>query len=248
MGATRGNYGQGLAYAGALLGIPVTICVPLGNNSEKNAAMRGLGAVLIEEGRDYDESVTVAGRLVAERGLTLIHATNDRGILAGAATLSFEMLEEAPDLDAMVVSVGGGSQAVGALTAGRALRPKLRVFGVQAAEASAAHDSWHAGRMLQTASANTFADGLATRSAYTMTFPTLQEGLAGFLTVAEGELAEAVRLLLMSTHNLAEGAGAAGLAGLVRLAPTLAGMKVGIILSGSNIDTPTLGRILNREI
>ena len=123
--ATRGNHGLGVACAGALDGVPVTICVPRGNNPEKNEGMRGYGATLIEEGRDYDESVTVAERLVRERGLTLIHSTNDARVLAGAATLSLEMLREAPDLDALVVSVGGGSQAVGALTVARTLRPGL---------------------------------------------------------------------------------------------------------------------------
>ena len=248
VGATRGNYGLGLAYAGSLLRAPVTICVPVGNNPEKNEAMRGLGAVLVEEGRDYDESVAVAGRLVSERGLTLVHATDNREILAGAATLSFEILEEAPEVEAVVVAVGGGSQAVGALTAGRALRPGLQVFGVQAAGAPAAHDSWHAGRILATASAETLADGLATRSAYAMTFPALLEGLAGFVTVSEAELAGAVRLLLSTTHNLAEGAGAGGLAGLLTLAGELEGKKVAIILSGSNIDATTLRRIVDREI
>jgi threonine dehydratase len=248
VGATRGNHGLGLAYAGALLHAPVTICVPLHNNPEKNDAMRGLGAVLVEEGRDYDESVAVADRLVAERGLTLVHSTNNREILAGAATLSFEILEEEPEVDALVVAVGGGSQAVGALTATRALLPETRVFGVQAAGAPAAHDSWHAGRILATASADTFADGLATRSAYPMTFPALLEGLAGFVTVSEAELAEAVRLLLSATHNLAEGAGAAGLAGLIKLGSRLEEKKVAIILSGSNIDATTLRRIVNGEI
>lgn len=248
VGATRGNHGLGLAYAGALLGAPVTICVPRGNNPEKNAAITGLGATLVEEGRDYDESVSVADRLAAERGLTLIHSTNSRDVLAGAATLSFEILEEVPDLDAIVVSVGGGSQAVGALTAARALRPALQVFGVQAAGASAAHDSWHAGRPLSTASADTFADGLATRCAYAMTFPALLEGLEGFVTASEAELADSVRLLLWATHNLAEGAGAAGLAGLRKLAAGLEEEKVAIIVSGSNIDTATLRRIVDRQI
>ena len=248
VGATRGNHGLGLAWAGALLGIEVTICVPRGNNPEKNEAMRGLQATLIEEGRDYDESVTVAERLVEERGLTLIHSTNDRDVIAGAATLSLEVFEEAPDLEAMVVSVGGGSQAVGAMTVARAVLPGLEVFGVQAARACAAHDSWHAGRPLSTASADTFADGLATRSVYALTFPALRAGLAGFVTATEAEIAEAVRLLLTTTHNLAEGAGAAGLAGLFALRERLAGKKVAVILSGGNLDAPTLARVMTGQL
>ena len=246
--ATRGNHGLGVAYAGALLGAPVTICVPVGNNPEKNEGMRGLGATVIEEGRDYDESVEVATRLVEERGSTLIHSTNDPRVIAGAATMALEMLEEVPDLDALVISVGGGSQAVGAMTVARALAPSLQVFGVQAARASAIHDSWHAGRPLTTASADTFADGLATRSAYALTFPALRAGLAGFVVATEGQIADAVRILLKTTHNLAEGAGAAGLAGLLLLADRLAGRKVGIVLSGGNIDAATLRRVVDGEI
>ncbi len=246
--ATRGNHGLGVACAGALFGAPVTICVPRGNNPEKNEGMRGYGAELIEEGRDYDESVAVAERLVHERGLTLIHSTNDARVLAGAATVTLEMLREAPDLEALVVSVGGGSQAVGALTVARTLAPSLPVYGVQAAGASATHDSWHAGKPVPKDSADTFADGLATRSVYTMTFGALQSGLAGFVTVTDAEIAEAVRVLLRTTHNLAEGAGAAGLAGLLSLGDRLAGKRVGIIVSGGNIDRATLARVVNGEL
>ncbi|GAC1342749.1 MAG: threonine dehydratase [Myxococcales bacterium] len=246
--ATRGNHGQALAWAGQLLSIPVTICVPLGNNLEKNAAMRGFGAQLVEEGGDYDAAVQVADRLVRERGLTLIHSTNNADIIAGAGTMALEMLEQEPGLDALVLAVGGGSQAVGALAVAGALKPDLAVYAVQAAQASATHDSWHAKKRLTGASANTFADGLATRSTYDLTFPALQEGLRGFVTASEREIAEAVRVLLRTTHNLAEGAGAAGLAGLYHLRETLAGKSVGISLCGSNIDQETLRRVVAREL
>jgi threonine dehydratase len=246
--ATRGNHGLGVAYAGALLGIPVTVCVPRGNNPEKNEGMRGYGAVLLEDGRDYEESVQAAERLVAQRGLRMIHSTNDRDVIAGAATLTLEILRERPRLDALVVSVGGGSQAVGALTVARTLRPELRVYGVQASGASATHDSWHAGRPLPGERAETFADGLATRSAYAMTFGPLSEGLEDFVTVTDAEIAEALRLLLKTTHNLAEGAGAAGLAGLLALRERLAGQEVGVILSGGNIDAATLRRVMTGDI
>lgn len=246
--ATRGNYGLGLAYAGKLLGASVTLCVPHGNNPDKNEAMRGFGAEVIEEGRDYDEAVEVAERLVRERGLRFVHATNDRDVLAGAATLALEVVEQAQALDAMVISVGGGSQAVGALSVARRLMPALSVYGVQAERAAAVHDSWHARRPLEVASADTFADGLATRRAYELTLPALIEGLAGFVTVSEAEIAEALRLLLRTTHTLVEGAGAAGLAGLTKLSAALEGKTVVIVVSGGNIDAATLARVLNREI
>jgi len=246
--ASRGNHGQGLAWAGQLLGVRVTVCVPVGNNPEKNAAMRGFGAELIESGRDYDEAAEVAHRIAAERGAVIAHSTNDARVIAGAATIAAEIHEQAGDLDALVVAVGGGSQAVGALVASRALRPGTAVYGVQAAGASAIHDAWHAGRPIDRDRADTFADGLATRSTYAMTFPALRAGLAGFVAVSEAALAEAVRMLIRTTHNLAEGAGAAGLAGVIALREQLAGKTVAIVLSGSNIDLPTLRRVVTGEI
>jgi len=248
VGATRGNHGLGMAYAGSLLNVAVTICVPLGNNPEKNEGMRGYGAKLVEQGRDYDESLQVAERLMAEGGLSIVHSTNDPNVVAGAATLSLEMLEEAPELDAIIVSVGGGSQAVGAMTVARALAPGVEVFGVGAERAPAGHDSWKAGRIVTAPSADTFADGLATRTAYSLTFPALQAGLSDFVLVSEGEIAEAVRILLRTTHNVAEGAGAAGLAGLRKLRGRLAGRKVAVILSGGNMDVRTLRQVVTNEI
>jgi threonine dehydratase len=224
------------------------VCVPRGNNPEKNELMRGFGADVIEQGDDYDASLAIADQMANGRGMTLVHSTNNRHVIAGAATMALEMLEQEPDLDALVLSVGGGSQAVGALVAVRARKPGLAVYGVQAERASTIHDSWQAGRPLQGGTASTFADGLATRSTYEMTFAALREGLAGFVKVSEPAIADAIRLLLRTTHNLAEGAGATGLAGLLALREVLMGKKIGICLSGANIDQETLRRVLNREI
>lgn len=253
--ATRGNHGAGLAWAGQLLGVPVTICVPLRNNREKNAAIRGFGAELIEAGNDYDSAVEVAKKLVEERGLTMAHSTNDPAVIAGAATITAEILDQVANdpalggtLDAMVVAVGGGSQAVGAMTATRALRPEVEVYGVQAADAAAIHDSWHAGTPLARDRAPTFADGLATRQTYELTFGALRAGLRDFVVATEAQLAAAVRMMIRTTHNLAEGAGAAGLAGLLELRERLAGKTVALILSGSNIDESTLRRVMTDTI
>jgi threonine dehydratase len=245
---TRGNHGLGLAHAGRLLGVPVTICVPVGNNPEKNEAMRGAGATIIEEGRDFDEAVEVARRVERERGLRQVHAVNDPLVIAGAGTMTLEILEQVTGLDAMVIAVGGGSQAVGAMTVLRTLKPEVKVYGAQAERASAIHDSWHAGRPIPKDSADTFADGVATRNTYELTFEALREGLAGFVAVSEKEIAEAMRLLLRTTHNLVEGAGAVGLAGLLRLRGELAGKAVAIILSGGNVDAATLRRVLTGQI
>lgn len=246
--ATRGNHGLGLAWAGKKLGAKVTICVPFGNNPEKNEGMIALGAELIEHGKDYDEAAAFAAHLATSEGKRLVHSTNDRDVIAGAATMALEIWEQAPDLDALVIAVGGGSQAVGALTIARELSPGLAVYATQAAGASAIHDGWHQKAELHRDSAATFADGLATRSTYSMTFGALCEGLRGFVTVTDAEIASAVRAHLSATHQLAEGAGAAGLAGLIKLAPELRGKQVGIVNSGGNIDRATLLRVLSGEL
>lgn len=246
--ATRGNHGLGLALAGRTFGVPVTICVPVGNNPEKNAGMRAYGARLIEQGRDYDDSLAVSKRLMEEEGATLAHSTNNVHIIAGAGTLSLEIADQDPSLDALVIAVGGGSQAVGAMVVMRSLMPNVRVYGVQAAGAPATYQSWHAGEPRVTDSANTIADGLATRSTYELTFNALREGLADFITVSDDEIANATRMLLRTTHSLVEPAGATGLAGLFALRERLAGQRVGIILSGGNVDAATLTRILTNAV
>jgi threonine dehydratase len=246
--ATRGNHGAGLAWAARRFGVPCVVVVPHGNNAEKNAAIRGFGAELIEAGDDYDQSTVVADEVRRARGLHTVHSTNDRDVLAGAATLSLELVEEAPDVDAMLVAVGGGSQALGALTVARALRPSMRVYAVQATGAAAMHDAVKSGQPRAYDRADTFADGIATRVPYEMTYPPLKEGLAGFVTVSDGEIAAAMRMLLSTTHQLVEGAGAAGLAGLLKLRAELAGKRVAIVLSGGNCDLPTLRRVVTEAL
>ena len=246
--ATRGNHGLGLAYAGRAFSVRTTVCVPIGNNPDKNAGMRALGARVIEEGRDYDESLEVADRIVREERATLAHSTNNRMIIAGAGTLSLETIEQEPGIDAMVIAIGGGSQAVGALTVFAGLKPDAKVYGVQAIGASAAHASWVARKPVETDRADTIADGLATRSTYELTFPALLSGLADFITVTDAEIADAMRMLMRTTHTLVEPAGAAGLAGLRKLASKLEGQRVGIVLSGANVDAATLRRVLSREV
>jgi len=241
--ATRGNHGLGLAWAGARLGVPVTICVPVGNSPLKNERIRALGARLIEEGADYDASVAVMERITRDEGLRRVHSTNDPLVIAGAATLTLEACEQAEAFDAMVVAVGGGSQAVGALTVLRHLRPAADVFGVQAEGASAIHDWWHTGRPLERPSADTFADGLATRKTYALTFPALQEGLADFVAVPDRAIAEALLLLRRITGTTPEGAGAAGLAGLLGLRDRFRGRTVVVVISGANIDPDILARL-----
>jgi threonine dehydratase len=246
--ATTGNHGQGISYGATLVGSTATICVPANNNPEKNAAMRALGARVVEEGRDYDEAVGVMQRIAREEGRVIAHSTNDRRIIAGAATMTLEILEQNPNLDAIVIATGGGSQAVGAIAVTQALAPHIRVYGVQAAGAPAIHDSWHAHERLTTPVAKTFAEGVATRSTYDLTFPALQSGLADFVTVTDSETAESLRTIVSLTHNLVEGAAAMGFASLPKLREHLEGKRVAIIFCGGNIDSGTLRRVLAKEI
>jgi len=248
VGATTGNHGLGLAYAGRKLGVDVTICVPRANNPEKNAAMRAWGANVVEEGADYDEAAAVAQGLVESHGLALAHSTNNVNVLTGAGTMTLEILEQVDGLDTLIVAIGGGSQAVGAIIVARAMRPDLRVIGVQAAGATAAYDGWRAREPRTTSRANTFAEGVATRSTYALTFPTLLEGLADFITVTDAEIAEAVRVILSTTHHLVEGAGAMGVAGAMKLRGQLSGQRVGVVFCGGNMDSGVLRKILNREL
>ena len=246
--ASTGNHGQGIAYGASLLGVKAVICVPVGNNPEKGDAMRSWGAEVVESGRDYDEAVETMLHLARERGMAIAHSTNDHAVLAGAATMSLEMFEQAGGLDAVVIAVGGGSQCVGALTVARELAPHVQVFGVQAAGASAIHDAWRNRNPVAATRADTFAEGVATRRPYELTFETLCDGLAGFTTVTDAEIAEAVRKILKLTHNLVEGAGALGVAGALKLRDALKGKRVGVIFSGANLDTAVLRRILNGDL
>ena len=235
IGASTGNHGQGVAFGGRLTGTPVTICVPLGNNPGKNAAIRALGAELIEVGETYDVTVRECGRIAKERGLALAHSTNDPLVIAGAGTMTLEILEQEPELDALVIALGGGSQSVGALTVAAARKPGLRIYAVGAEGAPAQYESWKRGEKLRDQPIRTFAEGIATGSAYDLTFDAMRAGLSGFVTVSEDEIYAAIRDLIRITHNLPEGAGAAGLAGLRKLAPELAGQRVGIVMCGGNL-------------
>ena len=251
--ASTGNHGQGVAYGAALLGVDAIICVPRGNNPEKNAAMRAWGARVIEDGRDYDDALQAMLRIAQQEGRTIAHSTNDPRIIAGAGTMTLEMVDQAREggdgmIDAIVLAIGGGSQAVGAMPVVRELAPHVQVFGVQAVGAAAQFDSWQARERRTTERADTFAEGVATRSTYDLTFPALLDGLAGFVTLTDGEIAEGVRLILATTHNLVEGAGAMGVMGTMKLRDQLRGKRVAVAFCGGNMDSAVLRRILNQEM
>ena len=242
--ATTGNHGQSIALACGLDGVPCTIVVPLGNNPEQNAAMRALGAELIEFGRDFDEAREKVEALQHERGLHYVHSANEPLLIAGVGTYALEMFEAQPDLDVILVPIGGGSGACGCVIARTGTGSTAKVFGVQAERADAFARSWKGPARVAGEKCDTFAEGMATRVTFDLPFGILKQGLDDIVTLTEEEIAEGVRLALRATHNLAEGAGAASLAAAVKLRSWLAGKKVACVMSGGNIDRATLGRVL----
>jgi threonine dehydratase len=243
--ATTGNHGQSIALACRREGVPCTIVTPQGNNPEKNAAMRAYGAELIEFGRDFDEARERVEVLQHQRGLRYVHSANEPQLIAGVGTYALEIFEEQPDVDVILVPIGGGSGACGCAIVRSGLGSRAKVIGVQAERADAFARSWRTGSRVVGDKADTFAEGMATRVTFDLTFSILRQELDDIVSLSEEELAEGVRLALRTTHNLAEGAGASSLAAAVKLRDRLAGKKVVCVMSGGNIDRATLTRILS---
>jgi len=233
--ATRGNHGQSLAFAGKRFGLPVTIVVPEGNSTEKNAAMEALGATLIEHGSDFDAARQHAMRLADEQGLYFAPSFHPDLVL-GVATYSLELFRAAPDLDVLYVPIGLGSGICGAILARDVLGLKTEIVGVQSAGAPAYARSLEAGHPVEINSADTMADGLAVRIPNPDALEIIRKGAARVVTVTDDEVAEAVRIYWTDTHNLSEGAGAAALAAAMQEKHALQGRRVGVVLSGGNID------------
>jgi threonine dehydratase len=242
--ATTGNHGQSIAVACQQEGVPCTIVTPVGNNPEKNAAMRAFGAELVEFGRDFDEAREKVEQMQHERHLRYVHSANEPLLIAGVATYALEIFDEWPDVDVVLVPIGGGSGACGCCIVRSALGSRAKVIGVQAERADAFARSWKGTARVLGDKADTFAEGMATRVTFDLTFGLLKNELDDVVTLTEDELAEGVRIALRTTHNLAEGAGAAPIAAAMKLADRLAGKKVVCVMSGGNIDRTTLARIL----
>jgi len=233
--ATRGNHGQSLAFAGKRAGLQVTILTPQGNSIEKNAAMRALGAELIEFGRDFQAAREEAMRLASAGGLHMVPSFH-RDLALGVSTYAFELLSEHPDLGVLYVPIGQGSGICGCISARDALGLKTEIVGVQSAGAPAYSLSFAAGRVVSTNSADTLADGLATRVPDQEALEVILKGAARILLVRDDEVAAAVRSYWTDTHNLAEGAGAVALAAAAKERSWIRGRKIGLVLSGGNID------------
>jgi threonine dehydratase len=244
IGASTGNHGQSLAYAGGVFEVPVTIVVPRNANPLKLAAMRANGATIVEHGNDYDDARVECERRAAAEGTRYVHSGNEPFLIAGVATAALEVLTERPDIDVLIVPIGGGSGASGAALVAKSLRPDIKVIGVQAEGASAAHRAWRDHAPRTTERAATFADGLATRTSFDLPQAMLSALLDDFVLVTDDELYAAMRLLLVEGHVVAEGAGAAAIAAARRMTEQLAGKRVACWVSGGNATADSLGRAL----
>jgi threonine dehydratase len=245
--ASTGNHGQSVAYAARLFGVKATVFMPEAANPLKVAVTSRFGAEIVQIGCDFDMARLAAEEHAARHGQRYVHSANEPLLIAGVGTAALELLEIAPDLDAIFVPIGAGSGAMGAGTVARAVNPAIRVIGVQAEGAPAVYRSWREGHRVVTESVNTFAEGLATREPFEMPLALLPRLVDEIVLVSDDELAAAVRLLFGTARQVVEGAGAAALAAVMQRRDEVAGKNIGLILSGGNITAEQFQRIIRHE-
>ncbi|MGH3358939.1 MAG: threonine ammonia-lyase [Nocardioidaceae bacterium] len=233
VGYSTGNHAQSLAYAARTFSAGCTIVMPEGANPTKAQAVRDLGADLVEHGALFEECRARAEQIAVEKRMRLASAANEPAIVAGVATAYVELIEQAPDLDAIIVPVGSGSGAAAACLVANALAPSCRIVAVQSSASPAAHDSWRKGELLERPN-RTRAEGLATGCAFELTQRILREHLDDFVLVGDDAIQQAQWTMLTDAHTLAEGAGAAALAAVLQDPTSYAGKRVGIMCSGGN--------------
>ncbi|WP_323115060.1 threonine dehydratase [Pseudomonas guariconensis] len=241
--ATRGNHGQSMALAARQAGVPLVIVVPEGNSREKNAAMRALGAELVEHGVDFDVAREEAARLAESLGYTMVPSFHPE-LVRGVATYALELFDAVADLDCVYVPIGMGSGICGLIQARNLLGLKTQIVGVVSSAADAYAQSFEQGRIVTTETADTFADGMACRVPHPDALTLIREHAARIVRVTDDEVAHAMRLYHEATHNTAEGAGAAALAALMQERALQAGKRVAVVLSGANIDRERYARVL----
>jgi len=244
--ATRGNHGQSIAFSAARFGLAATIYVPHGNAADQNAAMRAFGATVVESGKDFDEARVECARVAAQRQLHYIPPFH-RHLVQGVATYSLELFQAVADLDTIYVPIGMGSGICGAIGVRDLLGLPTEIVGAVARNAPAMARSFEARRPIPTDSASTFADGVATREPQAEAVAEIARGAARVVQLSEDSIAEAMRVYFWATHQVAEGAGAAALAALLEEREQMAGKKVGVVLSGCNIDAAVYRRVLEGE-
>jgi threonine dehydratase len=245
--ASAGNHGQGVAYAARLLGVPACVVLPIGVPLAKLTAIQRAGAETILTGETYDDAHGAAMELVRERKLSYVHAFDDENVIAGQGTLAIELLDDVPDLDTLVVPVGGGGLISGISLATSARKTRPRIVGVQASGASAFADSFSSGKLVEHPVA-TIADGIAVARPAERTLAIVKRYVDDVITVTDEAIARAIVVLLERTKLLAEGAGAAALAAVLELDGRVGGKKVGVVISGGNIDPNLLGKALQQGL
>ena len=241
--ASTGNFGQGIAYAADVFGVQATVVVPEDANSEKCESMRVLGANLILHGDNFDDCRAHCERLSKEEGYVYIHSADEQRLIPGVATYSLEIFEDLPDVEVIVVPVGGGSGACGACIVANSLNPNVRVIGVQAESAPGAYLSWKEGEIVE-AKMETRAEGLATTMGFELTQGIMREFMDDFILVSEEEMVQAIGLYLENTHNLTEHAGASPLAAAFKIRDSLKGKKVALVMSGGNLSRDHLRQVV----
>jgi threonine dehydratase len=241
--SSTGNHGQSLAFAGRRFGVTARICVPDRANPVKMAAMKGLGAELIVGGADFDDARQNAERLAAEHGYRYVHSGDEPHLIAGVATEMLEIVEQQPDVEVVIVPVGGGSGAAGTCIVAAAVNSELQVIAVQSEASPSAYRSWRERRPVEAAS-ETKAEGLDTRTPFELPQQIMREHLHDFLLVSEDEIRTAQRAMIESTRNLIESAGAAPLAAALRLTDELRGRRVALVASGGNVSREQLLEVL----
>jgi threonine dehydratase len=242
--ASSGNHGQSIAYAAKLHDIKAVIIVPENANPGKVASMEALGADVRFYGKDFDESRSEVERLSKEEGYTYIHSANTPDLIEGVGTYTLEILEDLPNVDTIIVPVGAGSGICGTAIVAKSINPKIEVIGVQSDAAPAAYLSWKSGN-LQSVPNNTIAEGLGTGLGFAYTVGIMRDLIDDFILVTDNELESAISLLLEHTHNLAEHAGAASLAGALKIKDRLLNKRVVLIMSGGNLSMKHLIKIIN---
>jgi len=242
--ASTGNHAQSIAYAARLFDVRAVIYMPEVHNADKAAATRRFGAEVVAEGADFDECRGNAERHAERTGMRFIHSANEPWLIAGVGTYALELIEEAPDLDVVIVPVGAGSGVCGTATVFKALRPETKIIAVQAANMPAVYQAFHERRHVTLKAGTTFAEGLATRVTFEMPYQLMQRLVDDVRVVSEEAMRQAMVLLLDKAHIVAEGAGAASTALAMELAPELYGKKVGLVVSGGNVTLDTIRRAL----
>ena len=241
--ATRGNHGQGVAMAARLMGLTATIVVPHGNSKEKNRAMAAQGAELLEHGHDFQEALEFARHLAGERGLAMVDSFHER-LVMGTSSYALEFLESAPEMARVYVPVGLGSSICGMCAARNALGLATEVVGVVSAESPSYALSFAQRRVVEAPSKTRIADGLACRMPNASAMEVIWANVSRIVAVSDDQIEEAMRIFYEDTHNVAEGAGAAGLAGAM-LEAQRADERIGVVLTGGNVDRDVYSKVLN---